>query len=136
MVGKRVQYLHPVKMYIFISLVYFVLLFKSGFEPEKVTHTEDVKSKKSLVAANKKLDSITKDPCMPIFTKKMVSKAKEENEKAIKKLIKRIRKPIHQKNIKTEHVSIFGAIVMIVTGKQTPRSTVSDLTRKVTRLCP
>nr|WP_294794070.1 DUF3667 domain-containing protein [uncultured Mucilaginibacter sp.] len=27
MAGKRVQYLHPVKMYIFISLVYFVLLF-------------------------------------------------------------------------------------------------------------
>lgn len=27
MAGRRVQYLHPVKMYIFISLVYFVLLF-------------------------------------------------------------------------------------------------------------
>lgn len=30
MVGRRTQYLHPVKMYIFISLVYFVLLFKSN----------------------------------------------------------------------------------------------------------
>ncbi|MFD0749010.1 DUF3667 domain-containing protein [Mucilaginibacter calamicampi] len=27
MAGRRVQYLHPVKMYIFVSLVYFVLLF-------------------------------------------------------------------------------------------------------------
>lgn len=29
MAGRRVQYLHPVKMYIFISLVYFVLVFRS-----------------------------------------------------------------------------------------------------------
>ncbi|MDP9081462.1 MAG: DUF3667 domain-containing protein [Bacteroidota bacterium] len=32
MSGKRAQYLHPVKMYIFISLVYFVLLFQSSHE--------------------------------------------------------------------------------------------------------
>src|SRR5471030_392463 len=30
MAGKRVRYLHPVKMYIFISLVYFLLLFNSN----------------------------------------------------------------------------------------------------------
>jgi hypothetical protein len=35
MAGRRVQYLHPVKMYIFISLVYFVLLF-SGTDHEAV----------------------------------------------------------------------------------------------------
>jgi len=28
MAGKRVQYLHPVKMYIFISLIYFLVLFQ------------------------------------------------------------------------------------------------------------
>ena len=28
--GRRAQYLHPVKMYIFISIVYFLLLFNSG----------------------------------------------------------------------------------------------------------
>jgi hypothetical protein len=88
MAGKRVQYLHPVKMYIFISLIFFLLLFKSGFEPVKVTRTESVKSKRSLVTANKTLDSITKDPDMPIFTKKIMAKAKEENEKAIKKIDK------------------------------------------------
>lgn len=39
MAGKRVQYLHPVKMYIFISLVYFVLLFSnSGHGDESVKH--------------------------------------------------------------------------------------------------
>jgi len=32
MAGHRVQYLHPVKMYIFISVVYFLLLFKSGHQ--------------------------------------------------------------------------------------------------------
>ncbi|MDB5146636.1 MAG: hypothetical protein JWQ57_656 [Mucilaginibacter sp.] len=36
MAGHRVQYLHPVKMYIFISLIYFLLLFKND-------HTEYVK---------------------------------------------------------------------------------------------
>lgn len=30
MAGRRVQYLHPIKMYIFISLVYFVIFFQSG----------------------------------------------------------------------------------------------------------
>ncbi len=30
MAGKRVSYLHPVKMYIFISIVYFLLLFQSS----------------------------------------------------------------------------------------------------------
>jgi hypothetical protein len=32
MAGRRAQYLHPVKMYIFISIVYFLLLFQSGHE--------------------------------------------------------------------------------------------------------
>lgn len=32
MAGRRAQYLHPVKMYIFISLVFFLLILKSGHE--------------------------------------------------------------------------------------------------------
>jgi len=32
MAGRRAQYLHPVKMYIFISIVYFLLLFQTGHE--------------------------------------------------------------------------------------------------------
>ena len=35
MAGHRVQYLHPVKMYIFISLIYFLLLFKNNQEFER-----------------------------------------------------------------------------------------------------
>src|SRR5476651_1711610 len=32
LIGRRMQYLHPVKMYIFISLVYFLLMFKQNHE--------------------------------------------------------------------------------------------------------
>jgi hypothetical protein len=32
MAGRRAQYLHPIKMYIFISIVYFLLLFQTGHE--------------------------------------------------------------------------------------------------------
>jgi len=48
MAGHRVQYLHPVKMYIFISLIYFLLLFKTNsvvnFESKPVT-TEQINKK-------------------------------------------------------------------------------------------
>ena len=33
--GRRMQYLHPIKMYIFISVVYFLLLFKTGSQETK-----------------------------------------------------------------------------------------------------
>ncbi len=56
MAGKRVQYLHPIKMYIFISLIFFVLIFKKSSDEKSdamVVHrkfnTEDVaKVKKQL----------------------------------------------------------------------------------------
>lgn len=36
MAGKRTQYLHPIRMYIFISLVYFILLFGKNGEEKRV----------------------------------------------------------------------------------------------------
>jgi hypothetical protein len=36
MAGRRAQFLHPVKMYIFISLIYFLLVFKENKEDNKV----------------------------------------------------------------------------------------------------
>ncbi|WP_448700205.1 DUF3667 domain-containing protein [Mucilaginibacter sp. AW1-3] len=36
MAGKRTQYLHPIRMYIFISLVYFILLFSNSSEEKRV----------------------------------------------------------------------------------------------------
>jgi hypothetical protein len=61
MAGRRVQYLHPIKMYIFISVVYFLLYFKTGHEIVKVNETNEdpVKTQKSIdstkkaIAANK-----------------------------------------------------------------------------------
>jgi len=41
MAGRRVQYLHPVKMYIFISLVYFLLFFQQkGNSPVKFNYRQ------------------------------------------------------------------------------------------------
>jgi hypothetical protein len=87
MAGRRIRYLHPVKMYIFISLVYFVLLFQTSFKPDKVAGTDHKKeSKKILVASNKKLDSIAKDPDMPAIGKNFIADAKKQNEIAVAKV--------------------------------------------------
>ncbi|MEO6850871.1 MAG: DUF3667 domain-containing protein, partial [Mucilaginibacter sp.] len=56
MAGRRVQYLHPVKMYIFISIVYFLLLFQSGHEPVSA-----VRDKIKPVSAAKILDSVNRE---------------------------------------------------------------------------
>jgi len=48
--GKRAQYLHPIKLYIFVSLVFFLLFLRNHKEETKV----DAKSKK---AQNEALDS-------------------------------------------------------------------------------
>jgi hypothetical protein len=45
MAGHRVQYLHPVKMYIFISLVYFLLLFKTS-DVVKIVETPEPTTEK------------------------------------------------------------------------------------------
>ncbi|HTH81615.1 MAG TPA: DUF3667 domain-containing protein [Mucilaginibacter sp.] len=86
MAGKRVQYLHPVKMYIFISLVYFVLLFQSGFEPVKVSDNKDAKAGKTeLVKASKGLDSVAKLPGTPGLVKKSLLIAKNKIDTAAQK---------------------------------------------------
>ncbi|WP_461451879.1 DUF3667 domain-containing protein [Mucilaginibacter sp.] len=86
MAGRRIRYLHPVKMYIFISLVYFVLLFQTSFKPAKIADNgEKHVSKKTLVNTNKKLDSVLKDPDMPALGKNFIIDAKKQNEKALAK---------------------------------------------------
>jgi hypothetical protein len=74
MAGRRVQYLHPVKMYIFISLIYFLLLFKSGFEPIQTDEDSGKKPSKKETAARKKekLDEVLKNPDVPQFAKKAI----------------------------------------------------------------
>ncbi len=44
MAGKRVKYLHPVKMYIFISIVYFLLAFQQRENPTTVNFNVKVPS--------------------------------------------------------------------------------------------
>ena len=43
MAGRRAQFLHPVKMYIFISIVYFLLLFQSKTNGDLVNANENGK---------------------------------------------------------------------------------------------
>jgi hypothetical protein len=66
MEGKRVQYLHPVKMYIFISLVFFVVMFQSGHQLMGVNSSPNAKTTKTAI------DSIQKDPDISPSVKKML----------------------------------------------------------------
>ena len=76
--GRRARYLHPVKMYIFISLVYFIVLFQSGNNPVKVNHVIPTKSNDVQLL----IDSIEKDPDIPTFAKeKAISELKKDTAK-------------------------------------------------------
>ncbi len=46
MAGKRTQYLHPVRVYIFISLIYFLLLFNNSGEEKKTAAISNKKFNK------------------------------------------------------------------------------------------
>jgi len=83
MAGKRVQYLHPVKMYIFISLIFFLLLFKSNDE-NTATHEGKSKHKKELAGDQKLLDSLAKDPHISKTNKDLILLAQQENDKELK----------------------------------------------------
>jgi len=113
MAGKRVQYLHPVKMYIFISLVYFVLLFQSGFEPVKINDGGKAKGKKTLITTDKELDSISKDPNTPNMAKGIIAKVKTKVDSNLSKIDTSDRDDDDDNNTvsanhKKIHYSIFG----------------------------
>jgi len=55
MAGRRAQYLHPVKMYIFISIIYFLLLFNTAHDGDFVKING-----KPLTESSKHLDSLRK----------------------------------------------------------------------------
>src|ERR1700709_695268 len=91
MSGKRAQYLHPVKMYIFISIVYFLLLFQSG--QSLVDMHETTAPPKKEVAnnplSNNKIDSAKKkiaaSPFIPNATKKDLQRDLDKQKAANKK---------------------------------------------------
>ncbi|HTK21471.1 MAG TPA: DUF3667 domain-containing protein, partial [Mucilaginibacter sp.] len=63
MAGRRAQYLHPVKMYIFISIVYFLLLFKTNGDSNIVHVNENGKpaDKEAVVTTNKSPGEVVVD---------------------------------------------------------------------------
>jgi|SRR5471030_667090 len=78
MAGRRVQYLHPIKMYIFISIVYFLLLFQSAGENKKAEKVvgNRVNTQQALDSAKK---AIEKNPVLsPAQKKKLGNKLKEK----------------------------------------------------------
>lgn len=58
MSGRRAQYLHPVKMYIFISIVYFLLLFKTGHDTDIVKVNTPGKGQ---VTSSQPIDAVSAD---------------------------------------------------------------------------
>jgi hypothetical protein len=54
MAGRRVQYLHPIKMYIFVSIVYFLIFFQSGVQVVKTSQAPN----KMATVERKRIDSI------------------------------------------------------------------------------
>jgi len=85
MAGRRIRYLHPVKMYIFISLVYFVLLFQTGFKTKQDTPDNKKSAKKTLEASSKRLDSLSKARYMPAYAKADLVVAKKNTDAALAK---------------------------------------------------
>jgi hypothetical protein len=75
MAGRRAQYLHPIKMYIFISIVYFLLLFQSSHTSLKAEPKPD----KPPATTEKKMDSVKKvierNPHLSAYEKKNIEAA-------------------------------------------------------------
>jgi hypothetical protein len=65
MAGRRAQYLHPVKMYIFISLVYFLLVFQQKSGPVQINQPPG-----SLKEIAKAADQINHTPYLSAQAKK------------------------------------------------------------------
>jgi hypothetical protein len=83
MAGRRVQYLHPVKMYIFISIVFFLLFFRSGHDIVNINETPShAKTEKSLDLTKKR---VAANPYIPNATKKGIEKAIDKGKANNKK---------------------------------------------------
>jgi len=65
MAGRRAQYLHPVKMYIFISLVYFLLVFQQKSGPVQINQPPG-----SLTELAKAADQVNRTPYLSAQAKK------------------------------------------------------------------
>jgi hypothetical protein len=86
--GHRASYLHPVKMYIFISVIYFLVLFQTGTDNKfvKINDSDKTATKKELLRANAIMDSTINDPNTGEAAKTGLLAAKEANNDRIRKL--------------------------------------------------
>ncbi len=86
--GHRVSYLHPVKMYIFISVIYFLVLFQTGGDNKfiKINDSDKADVKKELAQANAEMDKKINDPKTNEGEKIGLRAAKDANNESIKKL--------------------------------------------------
>lgn len=71
MAGRRASYLHPVKMYIFISIVYFLLLFQSS-QPVTVQADRQVANKGMNDTVNAAIKRIENDKNLSAAQKKAI----------------------------------------------------------------
>jgi hypothetical protein len=62
MAGKRMQYLHPVKMYIFISLVFFFLYFKKDSNEKKEVEVKKTTTEKASIVRDSVKNALSKIP--------------------------------------------------------------------------
>ncbi len=87
--GHRASYLHPVKMYIFISVIYFLVLFQTGND-NKLYKIQDggskTETKEGLLQANAAIDKTINDPHTGENTILGLKAAKEANIESIKRL--------------------------------------------------
>ncbi|MDO3644980.1 DUF3667 domain-containing protein [Mucilaginibacter sp. L3T2-6] len=85
MAGRRAQYLHPVKMYIFISIVYFLLLFKTGHDTEivKVNATPGNPAHSGKVVDSVSKAIINNHNISAADKKKLLEKIKKEDAKGV-----------------------------------------------------
>lgn len=86
MAGRRTQYLHPVKMYIFISLIYFVLLFKSNSQDiVKITDSEATTEQSADKLKGAVKDGINNSIILSPAQKEAINKKVDINADSIKK---------------------------------------------------
>ncbi|MCJ8211242.1 DUF3667 domain-containing protein [Mucilaginibacter sp. RS28] len=97
MAGRRVQYLHPIKMYIFISLVFFVLFFKKNAHEGEKTEVKHKKVTKEQIDSAKRV--IENAPILGSATKEIITKRLDEGERRDS-----IKKAKHKNNIEDEDV--------------------------------
>lgn len=84
MAGRRAQFLHPVKMYIFISIVYFLLAFSNNHEAGNETPVSKTDTTEDVIVPGAKITFADDEE----YSKYMKEKENESIKKAFKSALK------------------------------------------------